>query len=381
MSAVVIVSSGHHAARMAAQGHRVAAAIPDDAEWILRLEPDEWIDMPPDLVERLLVALPGNAAILPRWDVVAPGRARMDGGFSPGRLRGRLFRRGAAAWEGPWIPLPVMRAVDGAAAVWKRVPEPCDAAVLITAPIRDAEPTLELYLDALRRLAYPRSKISFYWLLNDCTDRTAEILEAWRAEHAADYRSIRVERLDSGTDAARFAFESGEPHAWCAERFSWMAGLRTRCMRQVGDHDFVLFVDSDILLQPWTLGHLTALEGVDVVSEIFWTEWRISATAMPNVWSSGQYTFDVDLLERLRATTTVEPVGGLGAITLIPRRVIEAGVTYMPVPNVDYEGEDRHFCIRAAARGFRLHADTHFPAVHLYRKSILEQYRAALAAG
>ena len=43
-------------------------------------------------------------------------------------------------------------------------------------------------------------------------------------------------------------------------------------------------------------------------------------------------------------------------------------------------GEDRHFCIRAAALGFTLYVDTHYPAYHIYRESDLHNAKLFLQA-
>lgn len=65
-------------------------------------------------------------------------------------------------------------------------------------------------------------------------------------------------------------------------------------------------------------------------------------------------------------------VGGLGACTLISSSALSSGISYDRVHNISYWGEDRHFCIRAAALGLPLFVDTHFPALHLYRDSDLD---------
>jgi len=68
----------------------------------------------------------------------------------------------------------------------------------------------------------------------------------------------------------------------------------------------------------------------------------------------------------------VYKVGGLGACTLISRNAISKGVSYDEIYNITFWGEDRHFCIRAAALGIELFVDTHFPAFHIYRRSDLK---------
>lgn len=75
-------------------------------------------------------------------------------------------------------------------------------------------------------------------------------------------------------------------------------------------------------------------------------------------------------------------VGGLGACTLIRRHALERGVSFQEIYNLGLTGEDRHFCIRAAALGLELYADTHYPPFHIYRESELDsltEYKENLA--
>ena len=65
-------------------------------------------------------------------------------------------------------------------------------------------------------------------------------------------------------------------------------------------------------------------------------------------------------------------VGGLGACTLISRKAIKLGVSFSQIPNLSFWGEDRHFCIRAAALGLKLYVNTRYPAYHIYRESDLK---------
>jgi hypothetical protein len=67
-----------------------------------------------------------------------------------------------------------------------------------------------------------------------------------------------------------------------------------------------------------------------------------------------------------------------GALTLVKRKVFEAGVDYTPIPNIytALRGEDRHFCVRAACAGFELWIDSHCPAEHLYTRRVFEDYKA-----
>lgn len=151
-------------------------------------------------------------------------------------------------------------------------------------------------------------------------------------------------------------------------------------------YSHVFMVDSDLVLHPHTLKQLTSV-GKDIVSEIFWTKWTPDLPELPQVWLEGQYSFhsggeQVPAEEKNRQTLAfltqlrtpgLYKVGGLGACTLISRKAMSGGISYRRIDNVDYWGEDRHFCIRAAILGFELYADTQCPAFHIYRESDLSR--------
>ena len=151
------------------------------------------------------------------------------------------------------------------------------------------------------------------------------------------------------------------------------------------DASHVLLVDSGLVLPPPLPCHLLSL-GLDIVAEVFWSEWQEGTPALPNVWLSDQYNFFAPELARASVneqsaaarefvTRLREPgtyaVGGLGGCTLISRAAVDAGVSFKALPNLTFWGDDRHFSLRATALGFSLWADSHFPPLHLYRESNL----------
>jgi len=152
-------------------------------------------------------------------------------------------------------------------------------------------------------------------------------------------------------------------------------------------------VDSDLVLHPKTLVHLVGLDK-DIVSEVYWTRWTPDLEPLPQVWVGDQYRLypvkrdevpdekeaarrQKEFLEMLRRPGTYR-VGGLGGCTLISRRTLLMEVSFAEIYNLGLVGEDRHFCVRAAALGLELYADTHYPPYHLYRESDLaglEEYK------
>jgi hypothetical protein len=151
-------------------------------------------------------------------------------------------------------------------------------------------------------------------------------------------------------------------------------------------------VDSDLVLHPQTLRRMVGCKR-DILSQVFWTVWSHDKPPLPNVWYADHYN-----LYRVRRKQTLERdeqarrteaflsalaffegvyrVSGLGACTLIARRAIEAGVNFSELRGSLHAGEDRHFCLRAEALGFRLFADTTLPPLHLYRESELPRVEA-----
>jgi hypothetical protein len=153
-------------------------------------------------------------------------------------------------------------------------------------------------------------------------------------------------------------------------------------------YDYLFFVDSDLILHPKTIEHLVSLQ-LDIVSEVFWTKWTPDQIELPQVWLYDHYglvpkgrTEPIDQAtanERFSSFMAmlrrpgVYAVGGLGACTLISKNALERGVSFSEIYNISFWGEDRAFCIRAAALGIPLHADTKYPPLHLYRESDLEK--------
>ncbi len=127
--------------------------------------------------------------------------------------------------------------------------------------------------------------------------------------------------------------------------------------------DFLFLVDSDLVLHPKTLRVLLAARH-DIVAEVFWTRWDPEAPPQPQVWLTDTYDLHYRLSPGERVSGDVAhrraerflaglrrpglyQVGGLGACTLISRRALRAGVRFEDLYNLSFQGEDRHFCVRA----------------------------------
>lgn len=251
--------------------------------------------------------------------------------------------------------------------------------VLIASPVRQKTSILKEFLWSLDQMALTGLRVEYAFI--DDHDGESTMLH----QFAALRHNVTITR---GERSAAYHCDENTHH-W-QEDLIWKVAAYKNTLLQLArerDVDFVFLVDSDLVLHPKTLIHLATLDK-DIVSEVFWTKWRPDVIQLPQVWVAGQYRLyhlqpdenlsEEDVHERIVHFLAMlhnpgtYKVGGLGACTLISRKALSLGVSFAPLYNLDYGGEDRHFCIRAVALGLELFADTHYPPYHIYRESELK---------
>ncbi|WP_379128330.1 glycosyltransferase [Paenibacillus sp. sgz500958] len=261
--------------------------------------------------------------------------------------------------------------------------------VLIGSPIHQKPLILREFLASLLRLKQETLELDYY-LIDDNDDETSSAL---LQEFAA--RGSNVFLQSSGYRDAYIRDDT--THFWNANLVWKVAHFKNMMIQRTTllDYDYLFLIDSDLLIHPDTLEHL-ASTGKDIISEVFWTQWQPDTILQPQVWMHDEYsqwerlpgehlsTEEINyrfnhFLNKLQ-TPGIYEVGGLGACTLISRKAIDTGVSYNIIKNISYWGEDRHFCIRAAALDIPLYVDTHYPALHLYRNSDLAKVGDFLAS-
>ena len=231
--------------------------------------------------------------------------------------------------------------------------------ILITAPLRQDVDVFQAYQEGLDNLEVPEGfEVDRFFVVNDCDEVIPFI------------RDAKYEVTETGE-----AYEkTHNDHLWTLDLMWKMGELRNRTIREMldGGYDYWLSVDTDIVLDPWTLYHLINADK-DIVSEIFWTQ-APNGRYWCNAWMFDQ---SCGMPEEWHKPGLYQ-CGMTGALTLVKRKVFEAGVSYAKIPNINTElrGEDRHFCVRAACAGFELWIDSHCPARHLYTRKLYEEYMA-----
>ena len=199
-------------------------------------------------------------------------------------------------------------------------------------------------------------KVDRYFVVNDCDEVIPYIRDA-------EYTVAETGEVYEKT---------GNDHLWTLDLMWKMGDLRNRTIAEMlnGGYDYWLSIDTDIVVDPWTIYHLVNADK-DIVSEIFWTQ-APNGRYWCNAWMVDQAA---GMREEWRKPGLYR-VGMTGALTLVKRKVFEAGVDYTRIPNIQQalRGEDRHFCVRAAVMGFEMWIDTHAPARHLYTRKLYEEY-------
>ena len=224
--------------------------------------------------------------------------------------------------------------------------------VLIAAPLRQQPKIFREYQKGLDQLIIPEGvKVDRYFVVNDCPEVIPEIRDA-------DWEENNTEDVIVYHD-----------HIWPGELLDRMSELRNQCVKRTleGGYDYMLSVDTDLVLEPHTLQVLLEAQK-DIVAGLFWT----------NGWSNAWNYDQADGYDPEWEKPGLYEIGGSGALMLISRKVFEAGVDYTKIHNIRkcMKGEDRHFCIRAVCAGFGIWADSHCLPVHLYREPDYRKYMA-----
>jgi len=231
--------------------------------------------------------------------------------------------------------------------------------IMITAPLRQDTDIFEEYQKGLDALEIPEGyETSRFFVVNDCNEVIPHIRDA---EYTV-------------ADTGEIYQKTGNDHLWTLELMARMSELRNMTIRKMldGGFDYWLSIDTDIVVDPKTLCWLLDADK-DIVSGIFWTQ-APNGRYWCNAWL---YDQSAGMQEAWRKPGLYR-VGMTGALTLVKRKVFEAGVDYTPIMNIKtaLRGEDRHFCVRAACAGFEMWIDTHCTAKHLYTRRLYEEYMA-----
>lgn len=239
--------------------------------------------------------------------------------------------------------------------------------IVIFSPVRLSPEILRETLQALVQLTRETIRVEYWFYDDNDTPASSQLLHEFVDSQPATARLLPPVELQQ-SEYKRTAVT----HEWngaLVDRISAIKNAAISAFLKTPAHALFL-LDADLILHPQTLEHLYALD-VPIVSEVFWTQFTADAVFLPNVWDVHSYTHHApESITKLREPGLYR-VGGLGACTLVRRAPLGKGVSFARIENLDFWGEDRHFCVRAVCLGFPLYADTTYPPFHVYRESLL----------
>jgi hypothetical protein len=151
------------------------------------------------------------------------------------------------------------------------------------------------------------------------------------------------------------------------------------------EYDYVVLLDSDVVLPPNTIDHLISTKK-EIVSNIVWTSQESNENQVPQVWLSDlNNQFEIAIREKLSEEEQkkrrkvffdqlhepgIYEVGGVSACTLIRKSALTKGVNFHRLKNLTFQGDDCHFSLRAVAMDIPLFVDTCYPAYRIVKKSV-----------
>jgi hypothetical protein len=255
--------------------------------------------------------------------------------------------------------------------------------VLIGSPIRQKPAILKEFLQSLLELNTNSFEADYLFVDDNNDPESSLMLNSFGLK--LQEHCIIMKYANSAQDS----YVCNERTHYWHEKIIWKVAHFKNCMIDYAvehSYDYLFLIDSDIVLNPKTIDRLIETKK-DIVANIFWTQWQPENCKLPQVWLMDEYKFYISntneqlspeeinartiaFLQPLLSPGTYE-VGGLGACTLLSQKALRAGVSFRKIKNLTFWGEDRHFCIRAAALGIDLFVDTFYPAYHIYRETDL----------
>ncbi len=223
--------------------------------------------------------------------------------------------------------------------------------VMIGCPVRNRAWILPEYLECLEAINYPRDKISYSFIINDCVDETENILQNFARRQPAAVGLIVHNSGNQGYERGKYSFR-------------WLAYLRNLLLKEFlySDSDYLFSVDSDVLVSPDILLQLIN-DDCDIVSCLVCNGQEVGDPSLYNVLNKDQRGRFVHMKNIPR--DKVFQVDCTGAAYLIRRKVIsQHGIRYSDL----YGAEDIGFCEDATRQGLNIYCDGRLECRHIMRK-------------
>ncbi len=236
--------------------------------------------------------------------------------------------------------------------------------ILHFSPVRKPPQILQLHLQSLQKLENQQFQLTYSFFDDNINKQSSQIL--------IDFVNSNTHSLIHDFDLTGIKNYNGSER-WAPDLYNRITFIKNKailyCLEE--GYDYLFLSDSDLIIHPKTLINLVQ-QRKDFCSSIFWTHFILNPTYTPNAWYSKPQGFTVPDLLKLKEKGTFK-VDFTGACSLLSREILFKGVSFEKIANLNYLGEDKHFCIRAAVLGFQPYVNTDFPSYHIYNEKDIQQ--------
>lgn len=234
--------------------------------------------------------------------------------------------------------------------------------VLLFSPVRKPNSIVSLHLQSLKDLEVDDFDFTFSFFDDNIDEGSSLLLNEFVSKYKNSILLNPLVNLEQDSKKRK--------ERWETDLYDRITKIKDSAIKFFldGDYDYLFLVDADLVLHPLTIKGLMN-QDKSFCSCIFWTKFSYTPTYYPNCWNSTHHSID-DLL-KFREKGTFK-VNFTGACTLLKRDILEKGVCFKKIQNIEYLGEDKHFCIRANVHGFEIFINTIYPAFHIYDENLID---------
>jgi hypothetical protein len=246
--------------------------------------------------------------------------------------------------------------------------------ILHFSPVKKQNDIVKLHLRSLSDLKIDGFDCMFSFFDDNDDDLSSIALKEFQANHEHTV-------LFTPEDIGLKKNDEKQKERWSLDSYKRITKIKNFAIEYFlkENYDYLFFTDSDLILHPETLNILLK-QNKHFCSEIFWTKFNNTPTYAPNGWYSKSHGYTKEDLLMFKENGTYK-VDFTGACTLLSKKILLDGVSFKRIPNLDFLGEDKHFCIRASVMNYDIYLNTSYPAFHLFDKNLIHQGNAFIESG
>jgi hypothetical protein len=249
--------------------------------------------------------------------------------------------------------------------------------ILISCPIQNRAWILPYYLEHIKNLNYPKHLISFYFIINNCTDNSHSILKDFVKQNQ-DYKSIKIDVLNNSNLPRNF--DNRTENTRHNLTYQWLSELRNKMLDECinSDCDYLISIDSDILVNPEAVNKLIS-QNLDICAGLIYNGYYQSPQEphkFPNILKRSNHGYahfcNYYVKNPLEAPENkLVEIDFTGAIIAISKNVCaNTKIRYFSAD----QGEDESFSKTAQQQGYKLFCSLDNYNQHIMGQSFLQKF-------